>query len=49
VVGEAMVRLALMAPVLEKYGGDSIEETIDNFSRSTTAAAILFNSVRDSS
>ncbi len=26
VVGEAMVRLALMAPVLEKYGGDSMEE-----------------------
>ena len=30
IVGEAMVRLALMAPVLEKYGGDSMEETLDN-------------------
>ncbi len=42
VVGEAMVRLALVAPVLEKYGGDSLEETLDNLQRSTTAAAALF-------
>jgi chorismate synthase len=42
VVGEAMVRLALMAPVLEKYGGDSIEETLDNLQRSNAAAASLF-------
>ncbi len=42
IVGEAMVRLALMAPVLEKYGGDSMEETIDNLQRSNAAAAILF-------
>jgi chorismate synthase len=42
IVGEAMVRLALMAPVLEKYGGDSIEETIDNLQRSNAAAATLF-------
>ena len=42
VVGEAMVRLALMAPVLEKYGGDSIEETIDNLRRSAQAAGELF-------
>ena len=42
VVGEAMVRLALMAPVLEKYGGDSIEETIDNLRRSNAAAEELF-------
>ncbi len=42
VVGEAMVRLALMAPVLEKYGGDSMEETIDNLRRSNAAAASLF-------
>ena len=28
IVGEAMVRLALMGPLLEKYGGDSMEETL---------------------
>lgn len=43
IVGEAMVRLALMAPVLEKYGGDSMEETLDNLRRSTGAAARLFD------
>jgi chorismate synthase len=43
VVGEAMVRLALMAPVLEKYGGDSIEETLDNLERSNAAAVSLFD------
>ncbi|HEY1882624.1 MAG TPA: chorismate synthase [Candidatus Cybelea sp.] len=43
IVGEAMVRLALMRPVLEKYGGDSLEETLDNLSRSTSAAAALFS------
>jgi chorismate synthase len=43
IVGEAMVRLALMKPVLEKYGGDSLEETLDNLSRSTHAAASLFS------
>jgi chorismate synthase len=42
IVGEAMVRLALTAPVLEKYGGDSIEETLDNLRRSNDAAAALF-------
>ncbi|HVN68288.1 MAG TPA: chorismate synthase [Candidatus Binatia bacterium] len=42
IVGEAMVRLALMAPVLEKYGGDSIEETLENLERSRAAAAKLF-------
>lgn len=42
IVGEAMVRLALMAPVLEKYGGDSMEETLDNLRRSQDAAARLF-------
>jgi chorismate synthase len=42
IVGEAMVRLALMAPILEKYGGDSIEETLDNVERSRAAAARLF-------
>ena len=42
IVGEAMVRLALMAPVLEKYGGDSMEETLDNLRRSADAAATLF-------
>lgn len=43
VVGEAMVRLALMAPILEKYGGDSMDETLDNFRRSTIAASGLFD------
>jgi len=42
IVGEAMVRLALTGPVLEKYGGDSIAETLDNFRRSTVAAQALF-------
>ena len=42
IVGEAMVRLALMGPVLEKYGGDSMEETLDNLRRSGDAAATLF-------
>jgi chorismate synthase len=42
IVGEAMVRLALMAPVLEKYGGDSMEETLDNLRRSSAAASQLF-------
>lgn len=42
IVGEAMVRLALTGPVLEKYGGDSLAETLDNLQRSTAAAAELF-------
>jgi chorismate synthase len=42
IVGEAMVRLALMEPLLEKYGGDSMEETLDNLERSRNAAAGLF-------
>ncbi|HTU80918.1 MAG TPA: chorismate synthase [Candidatus Acidoferrales bacterium] len=42
IVGEAMVRLALMAPLLEKYGGDSMEETLDNLARSRDAAETLF-------
>lgn len=42
IVGEAMVRLALVGPVLEKYGGDSIEETIDNVRRSNEAASRMF-------
>jgi chorismate synthase len=42
IVGEAMVRLALMGPVLEKYGGDSMEETLDNLRRSNVAAQNLF-------
>jgi chorismate synthase len=42
IVGEAMVRLALTAPVLEKFGGDSLEETRDNMQRSVAAAARLF-------
>ncbi|HEX3458029.1 MAG TPA: chorismate synthase [Candidatus Baltobacteraceae bacterium] len=42
IVGEAMVRLALMKPVLEKYGGDSMEETLDNLRRGQQAAERLF-------
>lgn len=42
IVGEAMVRLALTGPVLEKYGGDSLEETLDNLHRSVEAANALF-------
>lgn len=42
IVGEAMVRLALTGPVLAKYGGDSLEETLDNLRRSRTAAEALF-------
>ncbi len=42
IVGEAMVRLALVGPVLEKFGGDSIAETRDNLERAVAAAAKLF-------
>ncbi len=42
IVAEAMVRLALMKPLLEKYGGDSMEETLDNLSRSKREAQALF-------
>jgi len=42
IVGEAMARLALVAPLLEKYGGDSIDETLDNLRRSNDVAAALF-------
>jgi chorismate synthase len=42
IVGEAMVRLALTAPILEKFGGDSIDETRENLERATAAAARLF-------
>jgi chorismate synthase len=42
IVAEAMVRLALVDPVLEKYGGDSMEETLDNLERSRKGAARLF-------
>jgi len=42
IVGEAMVRLAVVAPLLEKYGGDSIDETLDNLRRSVEAARRLF-------
>ncbi|HEY6326422.1 MAG TPA: chorismate synthase [Candidatus Cybelea sp.] len=42
IVAEAMVRLALMPPLLEKYGGDSMEETLDNVRRSREAAERLF-------
>jgi len=48
IVGEAMTRLALTGPVLEKYGGDSLEETLDNLQRATQAAARLFGAQRTS-
>lgn len=46
IVGEAMVRLALTAPILEKFGGDSIDETRDNMRRAVEASARLFDTVR---
>jgi len=48
IVGEAMVRLALVAPLLEKYGGDSMEETLDNLARANAAAAALFDTSKES-
>ena len=45
IVGEAMVRLALVAPILEKFGGDSMEETLDNLHRANASAAALFGTV----
>ncbi len=45
IVGEAMVRLALTAPILEKFGGDSLAETRDNLQRALAASAQLFDSV----
>ncbi|GAC1395776.1 MAG: chorismate synthase [Vulcanimicrobiaceae bacterium] len=42
IVGEAMVRLALVAPILEKFGGDSMDETRENMDRALAAAARLF-------
>jgi chorismate synthase len=42
VVGEAMVRLALCGPILEKFGGDSLDETRDNLRRSVEAQKQLF-------
>lgn len=47
IVGEAMVRLALCAPILEKFGGDSIDETRDNFDRAVSAANRLFAASKD--
>jgi chorismate synthase len=43
VVGEAMVRMALTCPILEKFGGDSIEETRENMERAVEASARLFS------
>lgn len=48
IVGEAMARLALTGPLLEKYGGDSIEETVDNLRRANDAAAQLFAKEKES-
>ncbi len=44
IVGEAMLRLALTGPILEKFGGDSIDETRDNFMRAVAASLDLFAS-----
>jgi chorismate synthase len=46
IVAEAMMRLALTRPVLEKYGGDSMEETLDNVRRSRAESAALFEGSR---
>jgi chorismate synthase len=43
VVGEAMARLAITAPVLEKFGGDSIDETRENMERAVAASSHLFD------
>ncbi|MBD5634669.1 MAG: chorismate synthase, partial [Candidatus Eremiobacteraeota bacterium] len=42
IVGEAMVRLALTGPILDKFGGDSLDETRDNLERAIAASARLF-------
>jgi chorismate synthase len=42
VVGEAMVRLALCGPLLEKFGGDSLEETQRNLQQALVAQRELF-------
>jgi chorismate synthase len=42
IVGEAMARLALTGPILEKFGGDCLEETRDNMERAVLAASRLF-------
>jgi chorismate synthase len=49
IVGEAMLRLALTGPVLEKFGGDSIDETRDNLERAVAAASALFDKISASS
>lgn len=46
-VGEAMVRIALMEPILEKFGGDSLQETLDNLRRSHAAASTLFSTSQE--
>lgn len=43
IVGEAMARLAMTGPILEKFGGDSIDETRDNLERAVKAAGELFH------
>jgi chorismate synthase len=46
VVGEAMVRLALTGPLLEKFGGDSLEETRRNMLGALAAQRDLFGTPR---
>lgn len=41
-VGEAMTRLTLCGAIIEKYGGDAMSETLDNFKRSLAASERLF-------
>jgi chorismate synthase len=42
VVGEAMVAIVLADALLEKFGGDSVEELISNWQRATGRAAARF-------
>lgn len=46
IVGCAMALLALTGPVLEKFGGDSIAETRENFDRSNAGAQAIFSAVK---
>ena len=46
IVGCAMALLALTGPILEKFGGDSIDETLENFTRSNLASQAVFAAVK---
>ncbi|MDQ6766946.1 MAG: chorismate synthase [Candidatus Eremiobacteraeota bacterium] len=47
VIGEAMVCLGLAPALCEKYGGDSVEETLEHFQTSQQGAAGLFRPRED--